>query len=54
MPLGPLVAGFLLDHVSAPLAVFLLTVGTMVAAVVGTLSPAVRGLPPLASAKAPA
>ena len=47
MPLGPLAAGFLLDHVSAPLAIFVLTVGTMIAAVVGTLSPAVRALPPL-------
>jgi hypothetical protein len=47
MPLGPLVAGILLDHVDARLAIFLLTVGTMIAAVVGTLSRAVRELPPL-------
>jgi hypothetical protein len=47
MPLGPLAAGFLLDNVSAQLTIFLLTIGTMVAAVIGTLSHAVRDLPPL-------
>jgi MFS family permease len=47
MPLGPLAAGFLLDSVSARLTIFLLTAGTMVAAIVGTLSRSVRELPPL-------
>jgi MFS family permease len=54
MPLGPLTAGFLLNHASAPLSIFLLTIGTMIAAIVGTLSPAVRRLPPLAAPDAPA
>jgi Transmembrane secretion effector len=53
MPLGPLAAGFLLDNVSAQLTIFLLTVGTMVAAVIGTLSRAVRELPPLAEVVTP-
>jgi MFS family permease len=47
MPLGPLVAGILLDNVSERLTILLLTIGTMIAAVVGTLSHAVRNLPPL-------
>jgi len=47
MPLGPLVAGLLLDNVSERLTIFVLTAGTMIAAVVGTLSRAVRDLPPL-------
>ena len=47
MPLGPLVAGLLLDNVSERLTIFVLTAGTMIAAVVGTLSRAVRDLPRL-------
>lgn len=47
MPLGPLAAGFLLDNVSAELTIFLVTIGTMIAAVVGTSSRAVRELPSL-------
>jgi hypothetical protein len=47
MPLGPLAAGFLLDNVSARFTILCLTAGTMIAAVVGTLSPAVRRLPSL-------
>jgi hypothetical protein len=47
MPLGPLVAGILLDNVSERLTILLLTIGTMIAAVVGTLSHAVRDLAPL-------
>jgi MFS family permease len=47
MPLGPLAAGLLLDSVSPRVTILALTAGTMLAAVVGTLSRAVRELPPL-------
>jgi hypothetical protein len=48
MPLGPLVAGFLLDSVSARVAVLALTASSMIAAVVGTLAHSIRDLPDLA------
>jgi hypothetical protein len=47
MPLGPLVAGFMLDSVPARLTILALTTSSMLAAVVGTLSRAIRDLPPL-------
>jgi hypothetical protein len=47
MPLGPLAAGLLLDSVSARVTLLVLTGGTMIAAVVGTLSHAIRDLPPI-------
>jgi transmembrane secretion effector len=53
MPLGPLVAGLLLDSVSARLTLLVLTGGTMIAAVAGTLSRSIRELPPLADAVTP-
>lgn len=47
MPLGPLVAGFLLASASARTTVFAVSAVSMVAAVVGTLSKAIRNLAPL-------
>jgi MFS family permease len=46
-PLGPLAAGLLLSHTSPRLTIFVLAVPVVVAAVVGTLSPAIRDLPSL-------
>ncbi|MGE0599312.1 MAG: MFS transporter [Dehalococcoidia bacterium] len=48
MPLGPLVAGLLLDSVSVKTAVLVVASASMVAAVVGTISRGIRDLPPLA------
>ena len=46
-PLGPLAAGLLLSHTSPRLTIFVLAVPVVVAAIVGTLSPAIRDLPSL-------
>jgi hypothetical protein len=46
-PLGPLAAGLLLSHTSPRLAILALTVPVVVAAILGTLSPAIRDLPGL-------
>jgi hypothetical protein len=46
-PLGPLVAGLLLSHTSPRLTIVALAVPVLVAAVLGTLSPAIRDLPSL-------
>jgi hypothetical protein len=46
-PLGPLAAGLLLSHTSPRLTIFVLAVPVVVAAVLGTLSPAIRDLPSL-------
>lgn len=47
MPLGPLVAGFLLDSVSARVAIAALTASSWLTAVTGTLSRSIRDLPSL-------
>jgi hypothetical protein len=49
-PLGPLLAGLLLAHASAQVAIAVLAAPVVVAAVLGTLSPAIRDLPSLAEA----
>jgi hypothetical protein len=46
-PIGPLGAGLLLAHTSPRIAVVVLTAPVLVAAVLGTLSPAIRDLPAL-------
>jgi MFS family permease len=46
-PIGPLAAGLLLAHTSPRIAVLVLTAPVIVAAVLGTLSPAIRDLPAL-------
>jgi hypothetical protein len=46
-PLGPLAAGLLLSHASPRLAVLVLAAPVVVAAVLGTLSAAIRDLPAL-------
>jgi hypothetical protein len=46
-PLGPLVAGLLLSHTSPRLTIVALAVPVLVAAVLGTRSPAIRDLPSL-------
>jgi MFS family permease len=51
-PLGPLVAGLLLAHASPRLAVVALAAPVVVAAVLGTLSPALRDLPSLEASPA--
>jgi hypothetical protein len=53
-PLGPLLAGLLLAHTSPELAIGLLAAPVVIAAVLGTLSPAVRDLPSLSSEASPA
>jgi hypothetical protein len=47
VPLGPLVAGLLLSSVSARLAITALVAPTLAAAMLGTISKAIRGAPPL-------
>jgi hypothetical protein len=49
-PLGPLAAGLLLSHTSPRLAVLVLAAPVVVAAVLGTLSAAIRDLPDLDAA----
>ena len=53
MPLGPLAAGLLLDSVSPRATMIVLMGGTMIAAVVGTLSRSIRNLPPLEDVATP-
>jgi MFS family permease len=49
-PLGPVIAGLLLAHTSPRLAVLALSAPVVIAAVAGTLSTAIRNLPPLDAA----
>jgi MFS family permease len=51
-PLGPLVAGLLLSHTSPRVTIVALAVPVLVAAVLGTLSPAIRDLPSLEASPA--
>ena len=53
-PLGPLLAGLLLAHTSAQVAIAVLAAPVVIAAVVGTLSPAIRDLPSLEASPAAA
>jgi MFS family permease len=53
-PLGPLAAGLLLSHTSPRLTIFALSAPVVVAAVLGTLSPALRNLPSLSASPATA
>jgi hypothetical protein len=53
-PLGPLVAGLLLADTSPRICIFVLAAPVVVAAFLGTLSPALRDLPSLGSATSPA
>jgi MFS family permease len=46
-PLGPLLAGLLLAHTTPRLTIFVLAAPVVVAAILGTLSPAIRDLPSL-------
>jgi hypothetical protein len=47
MPLGPLIAGLMLASTSARTTVLVVSAASMIAAVIGTLSRAIRDLPPL-------
>jgi hypothetical protein len=51
-PLGPLLAGLLLAHTSSQVAIAVLAAPVVVAAVLGTLSPAIRDLPSLEASPA--
>jgi hypothetical protein len=53
-PLGPLLAGLLLAHASSRLAVVVLAAPVVVAALLGTMSPALRDLPRLEASPAAA
>jgi len=53
-PLGPLLAGLLLSHTSPRLTILALAVPVVVAAILGTLSPAIRDLPSLEASPATA
>jgi MFS family permease len=53
-PLGPLLAGLLLSHTSPRLTILALAAPVVVAAVLGTLSPAIRDLPSLEASPAAA
>jgi hypothetical protein len=53
-PLGPLLAGLLLAHASPEVAIAALAAPVVVAAIVGTLSPAIRDLPSLSASPAAA
>ncbi len=53
-PLGPLLAGLLLAHTSPRVCIFVLAAPVVVAAFLGTMSPALRDLPSLDSEAAPA
>jgi hypothetical protein len=53
-PLGPLAAGLLLSHTSPRLTISALSAPVVVAAVLGTLSPALRNLPSLSASPATA
>jgi hypothetical protein len=51
-PLGPLLAGLLLAHFSAEVAIGVLTAPVVVAAIIGTLSDSIRNLPSLEASPA--
>ena len=51
-PLGPLLAGLLLEHTTPRTCIFVLAAPVVVAAVLGTLSPALRDLPSLEASPA--
>jgi hypothetical protein len=51
-PLGPLLAGLLLAHTTPRTCVFVLAAPVAVAAVLGTVSPALRDLPSLEASPA--
>ncbi len=53
-PAGPLLAGLLLAHSSARICILVLAAPVVVAAVLGTLSPALRDLPSLGASPAEA
>jgi MFS family permease len=53
-PLGPLLAGVLLSHTSPRLTILTLAVPVVAAAILGTLSPAIRDLPSLEASPATA
>lgn len=53
-PIGPLLAGLLLSHSSPRVCIFVLAAPVVVAAALGTLSPALRNLPSLSGAQAEA
>jgi len=53
-PLGPLLAGLLLAHTSPQVAIAVLAAPVVIAAVLGTLSPAIRDLPSLEASPAAA
>jgi hypothetical protein len=53
-PLGPLLAGVLLAHTSPEVAIGVLAAPVVIAAALGTLSPAIRDLPSLSSEASPA
>ena len=53
-PLGPLAAGLLLSHTSPRVTIFVLAAPVVVAAIFGTLSPAIRDLPSLEASPAAA
>jgi MFS family permease len=53
-PLGPLLAGLLLTHTTPRWTIFVLAAPVVVAAILGTLSPAIRDLPSLEASPAPA
>jgi hypothetical protein len=53
-PLGPLTAGLLLSHATPRLTVLVLSTPVVVAAFLGTLSPAIRDLPSLEASPAEA
>lgn len=53
-PIGPLLAGLLLTHTSPRLTILVLATPVVVAAVLGTLSPAIRDLPSLEASPAAA
>jgi hypothetical protein len=53
-PLGPLLAGLLLAHASAQVAIAVLAAPVVIAAVLGTLSDSIRNLPSLEASPAAA
>jgi MFS family permease len=53
-PLGPLLAGVLLDHTSPQVAIAVLATPVVVAAILGTLSDSIRNLPSLSASPAAA
>jgi hypothetical protein len=53
-PLGPLLAGLLLAHTSPQVAIAVLATPVVIAAILGTLSAAIRNLPSLSASPAEA